>query len=100
VIFVAIAEFLETPGALLRGGTIIDATLIAASPSTKNRAQKRVCTNPTSGSSIARFSINRQPDGVCDREQVTMLGTLGDKRSSNSISIEITFCRVVSILHP
>jgi hypothetical protein len=31
---------------------------------------------------------------------VTMLGTLGDKRSSNSISIEITFCRVVSILHP
>jgi IS5 family transposase len=40
-IFVAIAEFLETRGALLRGGTIIDATLIAASPSTKNKAQKR-----------------------------------------------------------
>ena len=28
-------------GALLRGGTIVDATLIAASPSTKNEAQKR-----------------------------------------------------------
>jgi hypothetical protein len=41
VIFVAIAELLETRGALLRGGTIIDATLIAASPSTKNKAQKR-----------------------------------------------------------
>jgi IS5 family transposase len=41
VIFVAISEFLETRGALLRGGTIIDATLIAASPSTKNKAQKR-----------------------------------------------------------
>ena len=41
MIFVAIAEFLETRGALLRGGTIIDATLIAASPSTKNKAQKR-----------------------------------------------------------
>ncbi|HEU4806265.1 MAG TPA: transposase [Nitrobacter sp.] len=40
-IFVAIAEFLETRGALLRGGTIMDATLIAASPSTKNKAQKR-----------------------------------------------------------
>jgi IS5 family transposase len=41
VIFVAISEFLETRGALLRGGTIIDATPIAASPSTKNKAQKR-----------------------------------------------------------
>ena len=35
-IFVAIAEYLEARGALMRGGTIIDATLIAASPSTKN----------------------------------------------------------------
>ena len=40
-VFVAIAEFLEARGALLRGGTIIDATLIAASPSTKNKAHKR-----------------------------------------------------------
>jgi hypothetical protein len=31
VIFVAIAEFLQIRGALLRGGTFIDATLIAAS---------------------------------------------------------------------
>ena len=30
------AEHLEARGALLRGGTIVDATLIAASPSTKN----------------------------------------------------------------
>jgi hypothetical protein len=30
VIFVAIAEFLETRGALLRGGTIIDTTLAGA----------------------------------------------------------------------
>ena len=35
------SELLEARGALLRGGTIVDATLIAASPSTKNEAQKR-----------------------------------------------------------
>ena len=35
------AEHLEARGALLRGGTIVDATLIAASPSTKNEAGKR-----------------------------------------------------------
>jgi len=40
-VFGAVAEFLEARGALLRGGTIVDATLIAASPSTKNEAQKR-----------------------------------------------------------
>ena len=40
-IFVAIAEYLEARGTLMRGGTIIDATLIAASPSTKNKARKR-----------------------------------------------------------
>ena len=40
-VFAAVAEFLEARGALLRGGTIIDATLIAASPWTKNKAQKR-----------------------------------------------------------
>jgi len=40
-VFAAVAEFLEARGALLRGGTIVDATLIAASPSTKNEAQKR-----------------------------------------------------------
>ncbi|MFO1096692.1 MAG: IS5 family transposase [Xanthobacteraceae bacterium] len=40
-IFTAIAEHLAAKGELLRGGTIMDATLIAASPSTKNREQKR-----------------------------------------------------------
>ena len=40
-VFAAVAEHLEARGALLRGGTIMDATLIAASPSTKNEAQKR-----------------------------------------------------------
>ena len=39
--FEAVAEYLEARGALLRGGTIVDATLIAASPSTKNEAGKR-----------------------------------------------------------
>jgi IS5 family transposase len=37
----AVADHLEAPGALLRGGTIVDATLIAASPSTKNAAGRR-----------------------------------------------------------
>ena len=32
-VFEAVAEYLEARGALLRGGTIVDATLIAASPS-------------------------------------------------------------------
>jgi IS5 family transposase len=32
---------LAAKGELLRGGTIVDATLIAAPPSTKNVAQKR-----------------------------------------------------------
>jgi len=40
-VFAAVAEHLEARGALLRGGTIVDATLIAASPSTKNKQQKR-----------------------------------------------------------
>ena len=40
-VFAAVAGHLEARGALLRGGTIMDATLIAASPSTKNKAQKR-----------------------------------------------------------
>ena len=39
--FEAVAVYLEARGALLRGGTIVDATLIAASPSTKNEAGKR-----------------------------------------------------------
>jgi len=39
-IFAAVAKHLSAKGALLRGGTIVDATLIAASPSTKNEAQK------------------------------------------------------------
>ncbi len=40
-IFAAVAEHLAQKGELLRGGTIVDATLIAASPSTKNKEQKR-----------------------------------------------------------
>jgi IS5 family transposase len=39
--FEAVGAHLEDKGALLRGGTIMDATLIAASPSTKNKAGKR-----------------------------------------------------------
>ena len=40
-IFAAVAEHLAAKGELLRGGTIVDATLIAASPSTKNAQGKR-----------------------------------------------------------
>ena len=40
-VFAAVKEHLEAKGALLRGGTIVDATLIAASPSTKNKEGKR-----------------------------------------------------------
>ena len=40
-LFAAVAEHLAAKGELLRGGTIVDATLIAASPSTKNKAGKR-----------------------------------------------------------
>ena len=40
-IFAAIAAHLAAQGELLRGGTIMDATLIAASPSTKNKERKR-----------------------------------------------------------
>jgi IS5 family transposase len=39
--FEAVSSHLEDRGALLRGGTIMDATLIAASPSTKNKIGKR-----------------------------------------------------------
>jgi len=40
-VFAAVAEPLPAKGELLRGGTIFDATLIAASPSTRNKAGKR-----------------------------------------------------------
>src|SRR5437764_14675031 len=40
-VFEAVAEHLEARGTLLRGGTIVDATLIAASPSAKNAAGQR-----------------------------------------------------------
>lgn len=40
-IFERVAEHLASKGELLRGGTIVDATLIAASPSTKNKEQRR-----------------------------------------------------------
>ena len=40
-IFAAVAEHLEARGAMLRGYAIVNATLIAASPSTKNKEGKR-----------------------------------------------------------
>jgi IS5 family transposase len=40
-IFKEIAAYLEERSLLMRGGTIMDATLIAASPSTKNKNRKR-----------------------------------------------------------
>ena len=40
-VFAAVAAHLEARGEMLRGGTIVDATLIAASPSTKNAAGRR-----------------------------------------------------------
>ena len=40
-LFEAVSEHLEDKGTLLRGGTIMDATLIAASPSTKNKSGQR-----------------------------------------------------------
>ena len=40
-LFGAVTDYLEDQSLLMRGGTIMDATLIAASPSTKNRANKR-----------------------------------------------------------
>lgn len=40
-VFGAVSEYLEEQSLLMRGGTIMDATLIAASPSTKNKSAKR-----------------------------------------------------------
>lgn len=40
-LFEAVSQHLDDKGALLRGGTIMDATLIAASPSTKNKSGQR-----------------------------------------------------------
>jgi len=40
-LFEAVSGYLEEQSLLMRGGTIMDATLIAASPSTKNRLAKR-----------------------------------------------------------
>ncbi|WP_304951656.1 IS5 family transposase [Sulfitobacter sp.] len=40
-LFEAVTKHLKEHGVLLRGGTIMDATLIAASPSTKNKEQER-----------------------------------------------------------
>ncbi len=40
-LFASVSSYLEERALLLRGGTIMDATLIAASPSTKNKAGKR-----------------------------------------------------------
>ena len=41
MLFDTVSNYLEERALLLRGGTIMDATLIAASPSTKNAAKKR-----------------------------------------------------------
>jgi IS5 family transposase len=40
-LFGAVTDYLEDQSLLMRGGTIMDATLIAASPSTKNQSAKR-----------------------------------------------------------
>jgi len=40
-LFGAVSDYLEDRSLLVRGGTIMDATLIAASPSTKNKSGKR-----------------------------------------------------------
>jgi len=40
-LFGAVSAYLEERSLLMRGGTIMDATLIAASPSTKNKSNKR-----------------------------------------------------------
>lgn len=40
-LFEAINAHLAGQGLMLREGTVVDATLLAASPSTKNRARKR-----------------------------------------------------------
>lgn len=40
-LFCAVSDYLEEQSLLMRGGTIMDATLIAASPSTKNKSGKR-----------------------------------------------------------
>jgi len=40
-LFAEVSRYLEEHALMLRGGTIMDASLIAASPSTKNRAGKR-----------------------------------------------------------
>ena len=40
-LFVEVSTYLEERALLLRGGTIMDATLIAASPSTKNKSGRR-----------------------------------------------------------
>ena len=41
VLFEAVSSYLQEQSLLMRGGTIMDATLIAASPSTKNKTNKR-----------------------------------------------------------
>ena len=40
-LFGTVSDYLEDQSLLMRGGTIMDATLIAASPSTKNKSAKR-----------------------------------------------------------
>ena len=59
-IFASVAEHLAARGELLRGGTIVDATLIAASPSTKNRCERRSGSAQSWRSEIFRHDICRR----------------------------------------
>ena len=61
-IFASVAEHLAARGELLRGGTIVDATLIAASPSTKNREQMRDPEMSSSKKGTCRFRKLHPPE--------------------------------------
>ena len=73
-VFAAVAEHLEARGALLRGGTIVDATLIAASPSTKNASAIEILRcipqrRATSGTSMkAHVGVNERSHAYCRRD--------------------------------
>ena len=63
-LFDAVKTYLEERALLLRGGTIMDATLIASSPSTKNEAGKRdpvplvVCRQTTAGQRKTHIGVD------------------------------------------
>lgn len=78
-ILAVVAEHLEAKGELLRGGTIVDATLIAASPSTKNREHK--------ASIWARSTARR-----CSRSAGSCRASISRRISSaNSIAAGVIF---------